>query len=168
MVAARAHRAAQEHSLMDLPAATDRDSQSLPGLCRGGHMERGKEDRCLGREAPRLSLQPPPSLLFSFSSPLSLLTQPQRSFSTRPGVTAATPHLASRSLAPVPQCPQQHHISGTLSPTGFPVHLDGFTGAVLAHTCGLCWNCPDLAHLSAQWVLWSYSSSTPLIAHNTE
>lgn len=141
---------------MDLPAATGQGQpRSLPGLCReGGHMERGKEDRCLGREAPRLSLQPPSLSSVFLLFPLSLLTQPQRSFSTRPGVTAATPHLASRSLAPVPQCPQQHHISGTLSPTGFPgALLDGFTGAVLAHTCGLCWNCPDLAHLSAQWVL---------------
>lgn len=93
-----------------LPAATGRAATEPAGwggplgLCReGGCVERRKGDRRSGREAPCLSRHPPSLLPSVFLlCPRPLLTQPQRSLSTRPGVGAATPRLASRPLAPVP------------------------------------------------------------------
>ena len=144
-----------------LPAATGRGGHGAcrvgwpPGVLQRGRL-RGEEE---GRQAfwqggpTSLGTLPPssfcfPSLPASSSHAAPALTQHQ-TWCRGHDSTLSKQVLSSRS-----PCPQQRHISGSLSATGFPdAFLDGFMRAALAHTHGLCWNGPDLAHLSAQWVL---------------
>lgn len=134
-----------------------------PGALQRGRL-RGEEE---GRQAfwqggptslSAPSLPPPfcfPSLPASSSHAALALTQHQTWCRGRNST------LSKQALSSCFPCPQQHHISGSLSATGFPdTFLDGFMGAALAHTRGLCWNGPDLDHLSAQWVL-----CLPLLPH---
>ena len=113
---------------------------------------RRKEDKHFGGGAPRLPPPPFPSLS-AFSSHAA-----QHSFSARPGVRAGTPRSAGRSSVPVPQCPNQHHISGTLSPKSFSnSFLEGFMGQCWPACmvfAGTAQSRPtaETAHLSAEQV----------------
>lgn len=118
-------------------------------LQRGRHME-GEGRQVFGQEALRLSAASLP--LFCFPSlPLSLLT---------PSYVHSAPDLVSRLRTPLskqvlgscsPVSTAASHLWDSVSNRFSRCTLGWFHGAVLAHTCGLCWNCPDLAHLLTQW-----------------
>lgn len=128
------------------------------GLCREeGTWREGRQ--VFGQGSPRLSLQPP-SLSSVFLLFLSLLTQPQRSFSTRPGVTAATP-LGKQVLGSCsPVSTAASHLWDSVS-NGFPGCTLGWFhgGSAGPHL----WSLLELPRSSPPF--WHSGSSALLIFH---